>query len=559
MAMWISSGTSIRIKGAEAQSMVRIRQGRTRGMLPRGGEKLAERITEKKEETIKGILAEYTRFLLGLASFSLLVFLGFYLFSNSQYQKNIEYVLLLNRFYQELDQCEGDLVQYVRNGTETYFVSVEQSSSQLTDTMKQLQGIRISREFSRDMQDLGFQLQLYQEMITIIHVQFTGNQGNLFNSEILSGVADNAAEAAHMYDLMTLQFKDIYFDLILAVNDNQQRLNAHLTGYCMLLISMIFLFMLLATVYANAMSNRIIRPLQELVVSAEKIRDGQIDTFESVVIEWPAYREISRLVSVFNRMVLQLRDHIHTIHENARTEMVLHEKELENARTEMALHEKELENMRITNLLKTSELKALQMQMNPHFLFNTLNMIARTADMGDTAQTSALLQRTAQLLRYNLDYSGRTVSLATEIEMLGNYAYLQEQRFRSRVFFDFDLDERFHRTPVPCFILQPLVENSIIHGMNDSVMQHFVVTVKTRYAPKLRQGEISIIDNGAGMEEETKRKVMESLDIDRCQREKIGLANVHMRLQMVFGNRYQMKLESRYGAGTEITIILQDV
>lgn len=505
----------------------------------------AGRIQEKKEETIKGILAEYTRFLLGLASFSLLVFLGFYFFSNSQYQKNIEHVLLLNRFYQELDQCEEDLVLYVRNGTEAYYASLEQHSRRLTATMEQLQNIRISREFSRDMQDLGFQLKGYQEMITVIRSQFTGNQGNLFHSEILSSAADNAAQAAHIHHLMTMQFKDIYFDLILAVNDNQQRLNTHLTGCCAVLINIMFILMVLASVFANTRTNRIIRPLQELVVSAEKIRDGQIDTFEGVVIEGPSYQEISRLVSVFNRMVIQLRDHIHTIHENARTEM--------------ALHEKELENMRITNLLKTSELKALQMQMNPHFLFNTLNMIARTADLGDTTQTSVLLQRTAQLLRYNLDYSGKTVPLATEIEMLGNYAYLQEQRFRGRVFFDFDLDERFHKTPVPCFILQPLVENSIIHGMHDSVCRHFVVTVRTRYVPELRRGEISIMDNGAGMEEETKGKVMESLDMDICQREKIGLANVHMRLTMIFGERYQMKLESQYGKGTEVTIILQDV
>ena len=71
------------------------------------------------------------------------------------------------------------------------------------------------------------------------------------------------------------------------------------------------------------------------------------------------------------------------------------------------------------SLLKASELKALQMQMNPHFLFNTLNMISVTADLGDTDKTVLLLQKTAQLLRYSLDYSGKTVTLAKEIEMLG--------------------------------------------------------------------------------------------------------------------------------------------
>lgn len=132
------------------------------------------------------------------------------------------------------------------------------------------------------------------------------------------------------------------------------------------------------------------------------------------------YEEAQTLIGVFNMMVMQLRKQINVIKEKARTEA--------------ALHEKELENMRIVTLLKTSELKALQMQMNPHFLFNTLNMIARTADFGDTDRTSVLLQKTAQLLRYNLDCSGKMVSLANEIEMLGNYVYLQEHVLAPRYF-----------------------------------------------------------------------------------------------------------------------------
>lgn len=500
---------------------------------------------QKKEETIQAILTEYTHFLLGLAVCLLLLVLAFYFFSSRQYQKNMEHVLLMNRFYQELDTCDGFLTQYARSGTESYYTDLKQSSERLDAMMGQLKAMNLGREFSRDMQDLGWQLKEYQAMIDVIHHQFIQHRGNLFNSRLLSDVSANAAKAAHRYALMTMQFKDIDFDLISAVNAAQQRLNSYFARYCVVLVGLIALLIPLAVTGANAMISRIILPLQKLVASAEKISDGQIDSFENVIIDGPSYQEVSKMVSVFNRMVLQLRDHIHTIHETARTEA--------------ALHEKELENMRITNLLKTSELKALQMQMNPHFLFNTLNMIARTADLGDTDQTSVLLQSTAQLLRYSLDYSGRTVPLATEIEMLGNYAYLQEQRFGSRILFDFDLDERFHQTLVPCFILQPLVENAIIHGMKSVSDRTGVITIKTRYLSSLGQGEISIIDYGAGMEEEMRQAILKSLDSDQAQREKIGLANVHMRLKLVFGERYHLKLLSEPGKGTEVGIVLREV
>ena len=182
-----------------------------------------------------------------------------------------------------------------------------------------------------------------------------------------------------------------------------------------------------------------------------------------------------------------------------------------------------------------------------------------------------LLQKTAQLLRYNLDYSGKMVSLANEIEMLGNYVYLQEQRFGSKIFFDFDLDERFHKISIPCFILQPLVENAIVHGINRKIIEQNpdneyippeergTVIIRTSYDAEKHQGEISIIDNGVGMTDEERQAILARLDSDSDQREKIGLANVHMRLKLVFGERYNLIIKSEEGKGTQISVILDCV
>lgn len=137
--------------------------------------------------------------------------------------------------------------------------------------------------------------------------------------------------------------------------------------------------------------------------------------------------------------------------------------------------------------------------------------------------------------------------------MLGNYVFLQEQRFGNRISFDFELDERFHQIQVPCFILQPLVENAVIHGLGGSGGKGTII-IRTRYLEEEGEGWISILDDGEGMSEESREQVLQNLDSDKEQREKIGLANINMRLRLLLEDRYKMEIFSAPGEGTEIRI-----
>lgn len=318
--------------------------------------------------------------------------------------------------------------------------------------------------------------------------------------------------------MMKAQYRDLHLTLLNGVNEVQEKLNGRVLRYYLVAIVVMLVFTFGCSRHAAALSDQIAEPIEALDAAANLVRRGELNRFEDVVVRQPSYDEITSLAGTFNTMVRQLQDYIRVIEENARTA----EK----------LHHQELENLRIASLLKTSELKALQMQMNPHFLFNTLNMISRTADLGDTDRTVLLLQKTAQLLRYNLDYSGKIVTLAKEIEMLGNYVFLQEQRFGNRISFEFDLDERFHQTEVPCFILQPLIENAVIHGLGGSGGKGTII-IRTEYLEAEQEGRISILDDGAGMDEETRKQVLGNLNSDEEQREKIGLANINMRLRLI--------------------------
>ena len=217
------------------------------------------------------------------------------------------------------------------------------------------------------------------------------------------------------------------------------------------------------------------------------------------------------------------------------------------------------QNMKYQRELQESRFKELQMQINPHFMFNTLNMLTETAYLEDAQETAELLKLTAKMFRYSLDFSGRQVSLFREMEELGNYVAIQEKRYGERIHFIFDLDERFHSLKVPALILQPLVENAVTHGCGNKI-QDAEISIITRYYEKDKRAEISVKDNGCGMEPQIKEQVL--MDIEKYKAEnssKIGLGNVFMRMKILFGERLELSLKSEKNKGTEVVFTIKNV
>ena len=289
------------------------------------------------------------------------------------------------------------------------------------------------------------------------------------------------------------------------------------------------------------LADKIADPIQKLTEAAAEIRDGDMAQYTAVDIPEADSQELSVLIAVFNKMLDKIQEQF-----RATTEA---------AEAKAELHVKELENLKITNQLRSSELKVLQMQMNPHFLFNTLNMIAKTAYLGDVQETVFLLQKTAELLRYSLDYMGKSVTLARELEILDCYICLQEKRFGDRIEFEFDLDERFHHIQIPCLILQPLVENAVSHGVG-MYQSGGRILIRTRYQESEGMGILSVIDNGVGLESEKLEQERKRLGEGWNAEEGIGLGNVYMRLENVFHDEMKIELYSEPGQETEVRILL---
>ncbi|WDZ63724.1 histidine kinase [Paenibacillus polymyxa] len=196
------------------------------------------------------------------------------------------------------------------------------------------------------------------------------------------------------------------------------------------------------------------------------------------------------------------------------------------------------------------EVEKLLYQINPHFLMNTLDTVHWLAVMNGQGEIDKLVQSLNKLLYYNLGKLGQVYTMEEEIDALRQYLILQQIRYD----FEFDVrisaDDQVLQIPVPRFILQPLVENSLYHGLSDEGFIQIEVTLAKTL-------NILIQDNGAGMTEEAIQRLLNN----RITEHKkvgmgIGLNYVHRMLRAQYGDQAQLVIESELGIGTSILLIL---
>ena len=220
---------------------------------------------------------------------------------------------------------------------------------------------------------------------------------------------------------------------------------------------------------------------------------------------------------------------------------------------EKKLHEEELKIVRMEQLVKEARFEALQSQINPHFLFNVLNTISRTA-MFENADKSMKLTRTlSNLFRYRLRQKSAIVPLSQELYIIGEYIYLQKVRFGDRLEYIEEVSDACKAVSVPVFLFQPLVENAIIHGIEPKVQGG-----KVRFKAMERKnghGETMIVvritDTGTGISKEQLER-MKSFDV--AAEKSIGVANVYHRLRIAGGQSGQLTIRSRINEGTSVEI-----
>lgn len=275
------------------------------------------------------------------------------------------------------------------------------------------------------------------------------------------------------------------------------------------------------------------QPLYQILNNIKLIKKGEYDL-----------SSISNTSIEMESLCFALEDMAQHVQRN-----ILNEKE--KATLKHQLLEKENESLRKDELLALSELKLLQNQINPHFLFNTLNMIYKTAYKENAMDTSAMVDKTSMLLRYALDKANKTSDLYSEIESIENYIYIQEKRFHQRIKFVLDVEENVPNIQVPGMLIQPLVENSVKHGLKD-VIKDGEVLISIQHINK--SIFISVSDNGRGLETEVLEKgILSDFQMDK-DKNNLGLYNVIQRIRMFYGKAAQISFNSYPGCGFEVII-----
>ena len=281
------------------------------------------------------------------------------------------------------------------------------------------------------------------------------------------------------------------------------------------------------------MSKNLNKTIGKLCNYAELLSAGR---WEIPDIEEQKYYELNSLANAFNKMKNSIRLFINEINAKAEIE--------NNYQIEMR------KSAEKDKLIKETQLIALQSQMNPHFLFNTLNTISRIAMFESADNTVKLIEATSKILRYNLDYKDRLVELKDEISAIKAYITIQETRFQDQMSFVFDIDNNIDLIKLPPMLIQPILENAIIHGLQekdkDGIInigikkeQHFI--------------SINIKDNGIGMDDD---KLKNLLNDQTDEKKGLAILNVKKRLELYYSRDDLFQIKSEKAQWTEVTILI---
>ncbi|SMC75062.1 sensor histidine kinase [Sporomusa malonica] len=210
----------------------------------------------------------------------------------------------------------------------------------------------------------------------------------------------------------------------------------------------------------------------------------------------------------------------------------------------------------LEKVLRETELKALQSQINPHFLFNTLNTIARLALLEGAPRTQEVVYALSDLLRNNLRNIDEMVTVGEEVQYIKNYLLIQETRFGDRIQASINIPEELMEQRIPFMTLQPLVENAIIHGLEP---KRYGGNINISGQMQGNQVEIMITDTGVGVNKAQIERIFrnEKRLAGKGQTSGLGITNVHKRIQHYFGLQYGLEICSgEQGEGTTVKICL---
>ncbi|MEK3881813.1 histidine kinase [Paenibacillus sp. PL2-23] len=294
-------------------------------------------------------------------------------------------------------------------------------------------------------------------------------------------------------------------------------------------LSLILLVLLIAMFFVYTVSllttNRLLRLSRHL----NRLALGDLNVVSSI----DGNDEIGQLSRQFNYMVESIRTLLQQVVE--KTEQM----------SSLELAQREI------------KLKMMASQINPHFLFNALESIRMNAVLKGEREIAKVVRLLAKLMRKNLEVGREHIPLSEEVEMVRSYLDIQKFRYEDRLQYELSVDPGASDVLVPPLIIQPLIENAVVHGVEGKEQGVKVELVISRSGDEVL---VTVRDNGLGMQPERLEEVLATLSSpDESSRSRIGLRNVHQRLVMTYGEAHGLRIASEYGQGTTFSFTLKSI
>jgi two-component system, sensor histidine kinase YesM len=459
-----------------------------------------------------------------LTAYSLYSFKAFY----SNFYSMLDHLVTDYKYSSDIDLLYQHINNYAHSGNEDYLNKYYTGISRLKNSFKNLKESS-SGDLYYKFRNLENMTKTFDEKSEIIIKDYKSGQQNIYiNQSItelfkLDGYIQDELKGLLNWKLSNIQ---TYYQ-----NFNGQIQNGEN------LIYIIFIFTtILCVFFAYRFSRRISVPIHQLVLSLQKVGKGDLD---STPIDYKSKDEIGILFESFSNMTIQIKNLIQKIKEKAHLER--------------KIKEQEIKNLEMSNLLNNSELKFLQSQINPHFLFNTINTISILADIEEAPRTQKVLECMSDILRYNFKKLEKNVTLKEEYGIVKNYLHIQNVRFGERIQFIVNVDKSLRNCMVPSMILQPFVENAIVHGLEPKIGNGIL---ELSISSSDDQIKVLIRDNGLGIQEDKIKGFFAYKDVlEEDSQSGIGVINVIRRLELIYGKNV-VEIRSELGKGTEVRITI---
>ncbi|MCR5556940.1 MAG: sensor histidine kinase [Butyrivibrio sp.] len=365
-----------------------------------------------------------------------------------------------------------------------------------------------------------------------------------YRNQVITDHNSESMYVSKLYDVYSMQkylseYAQRFVDsTMLEGNENYRQLLPVVFRVPFIIAGLSILLFILVVNVSKMLNRSVTQPVLKLAHASQRIagNDFFIDD-----VEVDNKDELGDMVAAFNKMKFATGEYI---------------KAMEEKREALdQLHVQEMENLEIEKQLETMNLELLKSQINPHFLFNTLNVIAGTANLEGAKTTEQMTEALSSLFRYNLKTQAKEALLSQELKIARDYMYLQKMRFGARVEFEIKCEVDENLFIVPTFTFQPLLENAVIHGISPKV-EGGKVTIWIRSQSDRLLMDVS--DTGAGMEAETLEKIRRQLQVGEdtiidADIVGIGLGNISRRIRAMYDGG-SLEIDSKENEGTTIKI-----